>query len=61
MLSKFTSQNGRILPWKLQTIQAAKTDPQNPQNIELKEPIKNIGSFDLKIHFHPMLETPLFH
>ena len=62
MLSKFTSQNGRILPRKLQTIQAAKTDPQNPQNIELKEPIKKtIGSFDLKIHFHPMLETPLFH
>ena len=28
------------------------------QNIELKEPIKNIGSFKVNIHIHPMLETP---
>jgi len=30
----------------------------DPQNIELKEP-KNIGSFKVKIHIHPMLETPI--
>ena len=30
----------------------------DPQNIELKEP-KNIGSFKVKIHIHPMLETPM--
>ena len=29
----------------------------DPQNIELKEPIKNIGSFKVKMHIHPMLET----
>ena len=30
----------------------------DPQNIELKEP-KKIGSFKVKIHIHPMLETPI--
>ena len=29
----------------------------DPQNIELKEPIKNIGSFKVKMHIHPMLES----
>ena len=47
----------------MQTNQSEKKHIQDidHQNIELKEPIRNIGSFDLKIHFHPMLETPLFH
>ena len=31
----------------------------DPQNIELKEPNKNIESFEVKIHIHPMLETRL--
>ena len=64
MLSKFTSQNGRILSlkntnksiWKNKNIFKIKKWLINlkldPQNIELKEPIKNIGSFEVKIHIH---------
>ena len=63
MLSKLTPQNGRILSlkntnksiWK-KTYSRLKNDLINlkldPQNIELKEPIKNIGSFEVKIHIH---------
>ena len=73
MLSKFTSQNGRILPLKIQTNQSEK---KNMLKIKIKIKIndelktrsseyraertnKDIGSFEVKIHLHPMLETPL--
>ena len=66
MLSKFTSQNGRIFSWKYtnnsiwKNISKIKNNLINlkldPQNIELKNN-KNIGSFKVKMHIHPMLET----
>ena len=68
---KFISQNGRTLSLKKQTNQSEKNlfkinkNKNNlinlkldPQNIEQKEPIKNIGIFEVKIHIHPMLDTP---
>ena len=67
MLPKFTSQNGRILSWKNKQINLKKNifkiknnlinlklDPQN----ELKQP-KKIGSLEVKINIHTMLETPI--
>ena len=50
----------------IQTIQSEKTYPRlkkmidlklDPQNIELKKNNKNMGSFKVKMHIHPMLET----
>jgi ribosomal protein L9 len=50
----------------IQTIQSEKTYPRlkkmidlklDPQNIELKKNNKSMGSFKVKMHIHPMLET----